>query len=229
LKLAAKLSLLVFLSAASSGAQALPAGRESATRWLLDAETGTDAALGYKVPHVGFGSSIEQSLGTRIELDGGLSFSPDKKIITNDGSSLLIKSSGRFWITQRFAITGGLERSNLWTSQFSKAAWLPSVGIAIRESSLGMPGRLYFSYLFPTGCQWGAGCPIQSNREMGPVGYWEKRTYSHFRVGFQIGYYRILNQGNPLQPSIGRTGEWSGDVHVVTRYEFHGSSLDNAY
>ena len=226
---AIKLLLVVCLFAGSSGAQALPAGRESTTRWLLDAETGSDAGLGFKLPHLAFGTSIERTVGTRTEVQVGVSFSPDKKYVTNDGTSLQMKSMGLFWVTPRFAITGGLTRSNLWTSQFNKQALLPSVGIAVREHIEDLPGRVYISYLFPTGCQWGASCPIQSNRAMGPAVYWEQRVQQHFRLGLHMGYYRILNQGNPLQPSAGRTGGWQGDVHVVVRYELPGGALGKAY
>jgi hypothetical protein len=225
------LPLLVFLLAASSGAQGLPrpAGRESTTVWLLDVESGSDKGLGDKFPHLAFGASFEHPIGRRIELQGGVSFSPDRKYVTNDGHSLRLKTTGLFWITPRIAITGSLTKSNLWTSQFSKEAWVPSAGMAIREHFGNIPGRLYLAYVFPTGCQWGASCPIQSNRLLGPQGYWEHGMWPHFRFGLEVGYYRILNQGIPLEPSAGRASEWSPTVHVLLRYEFSGRSLDLPY
>lgn len=226
---ARKVLLLVLVFAASSGAQALTSGKASTTRWLLEAETGSDAGLGFKMPHLAFGTFFERSMGTHIELQGRISFSPDRTYITNDGTTLILKGTGLLWITPRFAVTGGLTKSNLWTSQFNKVSWAPSAGIAIREHVMDMPGRLYVSYVFPTGCQWGANCPIQSSRMLGSQVYWEQRIFPHFRLGYQFGFYRVLNQGNPLQPSAGRTGEVTGDVHVVVRYEFPRGSMDNAY
>jgi hypothetical protein len=222
-----KVALLVLAFAGSLGAQAVPTGKHSATRWLLDSETGSDAGLGYKMPHIAFGFSFERQVGRNIELQGRTSFSPDRKYITNDGLNLIIMSTGLYWITQRFAVTGSIRRSNLWTSQFNKSAWGPSVGTAIRENSFGYPGRLYLDYLFPTGCQWGLNCRIQSNRSLGPEVYWEKRIASHFRLGFKFGFYHILNQSNELRSDIPRTGEWTGDTHVVMRFEFpRGSTVE---
>jgi hypothetical protein len=225
----AQVALWVLAFAGSSVAQTVPTGKLPATRLLLDTETGSDAGLGYKMPHLAFGFSFEKPVGKHIELQGLTSFSPDKKYITNDGLSLVMKSTGLYWITHSFAVTGSIRRSNLWTSQFNKSSWGPAPGIAAREYSFGYPGRLYVDYLLPTGCQWGINCRIQSNRTQGPEVYWEKRIASHFRLGFAFGFYHILNQSNELLPNIPRTGQWTGDTHVVMRFEFPRGSLDNLY
>jgi hypothetical protein len=208
-------------------AQALHTVRQSENRWLVDFEAGSKAGLGYKIPHIAFGISLERSFGRRFELQGRASYSPDKKYITNNGNSLLTNLTGLVWVSDRFAISSGFRQSTLWTSQFEKKALAPTIGVVIRERFYDMPGRFYVDYLFPTGCQWGVNCPIQSNRLQGPEGYWEHRLWPHFRLGVQFGFYRILNQSNELAPNIPRTGEWSGEAHALMRYEIHRCNLDD--
>lgn len=221
--------LLVLVVAGSSRAQALSTGKAPAMTWMLDAEAGSGPGVGVTMPHLAFGTSFERPIGTRVELRGGASFAPDWKYITNDGSTLNLKSEGLLWVTRRLAVTGGLEISNLWASQSKERVWAPTAGIGIRDHSFGIPGRLYLAYLFPTGCQWGANCPIQSSRLLGGQVYLEKRVLTHLRLGYQFGFYRILNQGNPLDPAAGRTGEITGDMHVVIRFEFPGGSVNREY
>lgn len=203
------------------------AGITPATRWLLDTQVGTDP--GYRLPSLAAGLSIERPITERIELQRGGSFSPTKTLSTNDGNHFDIYGEGLFWVTQRVAATVSLSRGYLWTSQYDLQGWLPSIGLSIREEALGAPGRLYLSYLIPTGCQWGAGCPIQSSRETGAKIYWEHRMSSHWRFGFEFGIYRVLNQGNPLDPAAGRTAQITGDAHIVSRFEFPGGSLGELY
>lgn len=217
---------LMFMFVASSHSQAT-AGLALGTRWLLDSQAGSDP--GYKLPSLAVGASFEQPIGERVELQGGISFSPTKTISTNDGHRFDISGEGLFWISQRFAATASLGRGYLWTSQYDLQGWSPSIGLAIRDQALGSPGRLYLSYLIPTGCQWGASCPIQSSRETGAKIYWEHRITSHWRFGFEFGIYRVLDQGNPLDPSAGRTGQVTGDAHIVSRFEFPGGSIDEPY
>jgi hypothetical protein len=203
-------------------------GPESGTRWLLDFETGSESALGYKLPHLLFALAIEKPVG-KFEIQGRMGYSPDKKYITNDGNSLRLKSSALYWITQRFAITSNVERSSLWTSQFSKNAIYPSFGVAIRENWGGGASRFYVDYLIPTGCQWGAGCPIQSSRLQGPEIYWEFLMSSHLRLGIQTGVFHILEQSNELRPDIPRVGSISGESLLLLRYEFHGRDVERPY
>jgi len=213
----------------SYGAQTVPAGKISATRWMLDTETGSEAGLGFKMPHISTGISFERPVTRRFELQGQVSYSPDKKYITNDGNSLKMKSTGLYWISPSLALTGSLRHSNLWTSQFNKSFWGPSGGIAIREDLTGYPGRIYLEYLLPTGCQWGASCPIQSNRIQGAEIYWESLMGSHIRVGFRFGFYHFLDQGSPLSPDIPRTGHVTGTSLIILRYDFRRMSLDDLY
>jgi hypothetical protein len=223
-----RVTILVLVFAASSIAQALPTGKASTTRWMVDSEIGYDGLVSTN-PHLMFGASIERPIGGRVELQGGASFSPDMRLTTNDDRSIVVTGMGLFWITQQFAVTGGVIRGNLSDSQSNRSGWTPSIGIAMREHIFNIPGRLYFAYAFPTGCQWGATCPIQSYRIQGPEGYWEHRIWPHFRLGVQAGYYHILNQGDPLDRAAGRTGEWTGDVHVLMRFEIPSGSLKSPY
>jgi hypothetical protein len=212
----------------SSSGQAYPAGKQSTTLWTLNADTGSDAGLGFKLPHLALGVSFERPIGKRFELLGGVSYSPDRKYITNDGNSFSMSATSLFWINGRFAVSGTLYQSFLWTSQFNKRAWAPAPGIVIRDN-FGAPGRLYIDYVLPTGCQWGASCPIQSNRLQGPEFEWEHLLWPRFALGFHLGFYRVLNQANPLDRAAGRTGEWTGDSYLVMRYEFHSRDLESPY
>lgn len=202
------LRVMLLMSAISlpAGAQALPAGKLPQTRWLFDFETGGDSGLGYKLPHIAAGTALERSVGKRLEFQGRLSYSPDKKYITNDGNSINMSTGVLFWVTDRLALYGDIGKSYLWTSQFNKSATFPSVGVVFRDHLGGVPGRLYISYFLPTGCQWGANCPIQSSRLQGPETYWEHRLWPRFRLGFSIGVYHILNQSNQMEPNIPRKG-----------------------
>jgi hypothetical protein len=213
----------------SYGIQTVPAAKRPATRWILDAEIGSEADLGFKMPHIAMGISVERPVARHFELQGLVSYSPDKKYITNDGNSLILKGTGLYWITPTLALTGGLHHSNLWTSQFNKSGWGPSAGIATRTDFWDYPGRFYLEYLLPTGCQWGPSCTMQSNRTEGARIYWETRATPHLRVGFELGFYHFLDQSNPLRPDIPRTGHVAGNTLIIFRYEFSRKDDEEAY
>ena len=63
-------ALLVLAFTGSLGAQAVPAGKGSPTRLLLDLESGSEAGLGFKLPHLAFGISFERPVGRHFELQG---------------------------------------------------------------------------------------------------------------------------------------------------------------
>jgi hypothetical protein len=210
-------------------AQALPAGRQSVTRWLFTFETGSKSGLGYKLPHVLTGVSFEQPIGQRIELQGGVSYSPDRTYVTNNGNSLTLSSSLLYWVSNRVAVTGSMDKSYLWTSLYTKSAVRPDVGIAIREFYGDVPGRVYLSYLLPTGCQWGASCRIQSDRMQGPQFYWEYRLWPRFRLGINLAVCRILNPSNPMEPSIPRSHEWTGYSLGFVKFEVPAGAVDSTF
>jgi hypothetical protein len=219
--------LLVLIFAESSYTQTIPAGKASDTQWLLNFQAGSDPGL--NLPSVAFGVSFEHEITTRLELQGGVAYSPTKTSTTNDGHSLAINSEGVFWISRRLAATASLHRATLSSSQLNHSTWSPQIGFAIREHTFGSSGRFYLSYLIPVGCQWGVNCPIQSVRETGPRINWEHRILTHWRVGFEFGVYRVLNQGNPQDPAAGRTSQVTGDAHIISRFEFPGGRIDEDY
>ncbi len=225
----ARAALLVLLFAWPLGAQSLPLDNSRVTRWMLDTETGSESGLGFKLPHVAVGFSAERPVAKHLEMQGRVSYSPDKKYITNDGNSLKFKGAGLYWITRSFALTGSLRHTNLWTSQFNKSALIPSVGVAFREGVGGYPGRIYLEYMFPTGCQWRPSCPIQSNRTKGGEVYWETRLAPHIRLGVKFGIYYELDQSNNLRPDIPRIGAVAGDTLLILKYEIQRGSIDNLY
>jgi hypothetical protein len=221
--------LLVLTFAVSGAAQALSPSKQPATRWFLEFATGTSSGLGYKLPHLAVGAGFERPVGRRVEFQGEFSYSPDKKYITNDGNSIRMNGRAIVWANARLGITAEAEQAYLWTSQFNKSGVGPAIGVVIREHFEDLPGRFYLSYLLPTGCQWGPNCKIQSNRDQGPQWYWEHRMWPHFILGLRGGFRRILNQSNPLEPSIARTREWSGFVHVIMRFPFPPTDVEQAY
>jgi hypothetical protein len=224
-----KSALLVLFFVVCARSQALPPGKHNSTEWLLDTEFGSESGMGFKLPHTAFGVGFERSAGKSFEVQASIRFSPDKKYITNDGNSFVLRTKSVFWMTNHFGVTAGVVRGQLWTSQFTKGSWSPAIGISLKERSLDFPGRLYINYLAPTGCEWGPGCPMQSNRTHGPELEWEKLVWEHMRWGLHFGVYHVLNQSNPLRPDIPRTGQWTGDSYVIVRYQFHRGSLNKLY
>jgi hypothetical protein len=225
----ARTALLVLAFAGSLEAQTFSLDNSRVTRWMLETETGSESSFGFKLPHVGVGFSAERPVAKHFELQALVSYSPDKKYITNDGNSLKFNGTGLYWITRGFALTGGLHHSNLWTSQFNKSSTAPSAGVAFREAIGGLPGRIYLGYLFPTGCQWGSSCPIQSSRTKGVEFYWETRMSSHFRMGVEMGIYHFLSQSNQFRPDIPRIGSFGGITLLTLKYEFHRGDMDKLY
>jgi hypothetical protein len=195
-------------------------------QFFVDARLG--GGPGYRFPSVELGVSFELPISTHIELQG-VSYTPTKPINAIKGDSLGMTGGGAFWITRRFGATAYLDRGHLWTSQFNLRGWGPLVGVAIREHTHESPGRLYVSYVIPTGCQWGGSCLAQPSRTTSARIYWDHRVLVHWRFGFEVGLYRRLNQGDPLDPAAGRTSQLVGDAQMVSRFEFPSSRLDELY
>jgi hypothetical protein len=185
--------------------------------WFVDASVGGDADLGFKQPSRNFGTSVELPLSNRFELDAGVSFSPDNKVVTGNGTQLNGVGSGLFWIKDRFAITGGYEHSTLWTSQFTERVGNPFVGFVVRDN-FAHPGRFYLNYFFPTGCVWATAsnpCLLQSKRSQGFQfkQEFQLKSYLRFGLGGTIGH--SCDQGDPTDPTAGRT------CHVDYTMDFH--------
>jgi hypothetical protein len=226
-----KIALLALLTAQPAVAQQVQTSTLSSTRWLFDSEIGTEANLGYKNPSTAYGFSVEQPLGKRFELQTSVYYSPDKKLITNNGNSLLVSGSGIVWATSRVGLFGNYGYTWLWTSQFDKSGSDPSAGAVIRDSLYG-PGRLYVSYLFPTGCVWATPrnpCKIQSNRTQGVQLSQEMRISSHIRVGIEGGLYHFCDQSNENEPAIPRVCHWGGTELVFFQFELPGARPNRSY
>ena len=141
------------LSVASVPMSAQESYADHRPRLLLDTEFGSESYLGYKLPSAGLGLSIEIPVAKRFELQASSTYSPDKKAITNDGQSLKVSGSAVAFTTTRLGFIGTLEYTWLWTSQFNKSGLVPAAGIVLRNDYWG-PGRIYLTYLMPTGCVW---------------------------------------------------------------------------
>jgi hypothetical protein len=231
-----KIAGLIFaacLCASVAHSQALPAGTSpDAARYLVDFQIGSASGLGYHLPDLSFGATVEKPVGTRWEAQGEVKYSPDRKYITNDGNEAQIGAMGLFWLNQTLALSFQARFSRLWTSQFKKTDFYPSAGVVLRDRWFGLPGRAYFDYVFPTGCQWATAsnpCVIQSNRTSGIEGFQEFRQYGHWRVGIRAAWVNFANQGNPNDRAAGRVWNNTATVDAEIRYEFSRGSLDAAY
>ena len=206
-----------------SAARGQSASADDRPRLLLDAAIGSETALGYKLPAISLGPSVEIPIAHRFELQASGTYSPDKKAITNDGHLASVSGSAIGFATDRVGFMASVERGWLWTSQFDKMAWFPSAGVVVRNDYFGH-GRLYVAYVFPTGCVWATAsnpCHIQSNRLQGVTLRQDVRSASHTRWGLESGLYRFCDQANPNEPQLGRNCHWGMTGLAIVRFEFH--------
>ena len=192
-------------------------------RLLLDSQVGSETALGYKFPSLSVGPSFEIPIKNRFELQAGASYSPDKKLITNDGRVVDVTASAVGFVNQRIGFTAGVERGWLWTSEFDKKALFPSAGIVLRNDYFG-PGRFYLSYVLPTGRAWATTndpLTLQSNRLQGITVRQETRSRSHMRWGVESGLYRFCDEGNPNDPQASRRCHLGISALATFSFEFH--------
>jgi hypothetical protein len=156
--------LAILLVSTSVKARQLKEPILSRTQLFLDSEIGGKSGLAYYQPSTNFGRAFEVPVGDRFEMEASARYSPDKKVITNNGNQLLIKGSGIFWLTSRFGISGSYQHNWLWTSEFNEEGRNPLIGSVVRNH-FAQPGRFYMNYVFPTGCVRATvsnPCPIQS-------------------------------------------------------------------
>jgi hypothetical protein len=225
------LCFLIFLAAPAKAQVNFGPEGQPPTRLLLDAEIGAQGGLGCKLISTRYGATMERLVGSLFEMQATLAYSPDRKLVTNNGNSLLASGAAIAWATPRVGLTGGYERAWLWTSQFEKKAGYPTAGFVLRNDLFG-PGRLYVAYLFPTGCVWATShnpCTIQSNRTQGVQVKQEFRVWSHLRVGWQGEVLHFCDQANPNAPQISRTCHWAATSLFLPRFEFPRVRADESY
>lgn len=236
------LSVLSFTAAASA---------QNTPTVLLDTTIGF-GGLGYKVPTVFEGISFELPFHSinhydtrygvhpryRFEMQSTVDGGSTRKEDTGDGHSFRARNQIVYWPIGSFGLVGGIGVSDLWTNQFHKTGITPLIGVVFRDhfGPANQPGtlagRVYVSYLLPTGCQWSTNsnpCTIQSSRLQGIQVYPEWRIAQYLRLGIRMAVLHGLEQGNPRQPSAGRTGYITGDVDLVLRFQFPGAKYYEAY
>ena len=217
------LGVAILFLAFTSTAYGQTSVEDNRPRLLLDAETGTEAGLGYKSPSFSVGPAIEIPIAKRFEFQASGQYSPDKKAITDNGELADVSGSFVGFATQRVGFIATVERGWLWTSEFDKSAYFPSAGVVLRNDYLGH-GRLYVTYTFPTGCVWATPsnpCSIQSNRLQGITLHQDTRSGSHTRWGFEGGLYNYCLEANPSEPQTGRVCRWGATARAILRFEFH--------
>ena len=196
---------------------------DSRPRLLFDSQVGSENSLGYKFPSLSVGPSFEIPIKSRFELQAGASYSPDNKVITNNGRLFDVTGSAIGFVNQRLGFVASVERGWLWTSEFDKKTVFPSAGIVLRNDYFG-PGRFYLSYVFPTGAVSStASNPlgIQSNRLQGITLRQETRAHSHLRWGVESGLYRFCDESNPNGPPSSRKCHLGVSALAKFSFEFH--------
>lgn len=214
--------LFLLMSATSIRAQDTKAFTGWSPHVFLDSDIGVRGELGFIPPSTDFGISFEIPLNRRIEIQGGASYSPDRKEITHDGNSVAAKVTGIFWVNSRVGGLAEIDYGHLWTSQFQEGGTAPILGGVIR-TSYEYPGRLYISYTLPTGCVWATPrnpCKLQSKRLQGFNITQEFQLWPHVRGGVLAGIYHFCDQSDPNEPSIPRVCHWAGSDGVFIRIEF---------
>ena len=205
---------------------------------LLDTTVGFEGALGYKLPTILEGVSFELPFKKRFELQSTIDGGSTRKEITNDGLTFRTRTQFIYWVNNKFGAFGGLGTSDLWTSQFNKSATTTLFGVVFKNhfGPVNQPGtlagRVYVSYLLPTGCQWATNsnpCTLQSSRLQGVQLYPEWRITRNLRFGIRMAVLHGLEQGNPKQPSAGRIGYVTFSSDVVLRFQFPGAKYYEAY
>lgn len=198
-------------------------------------------SLGFKTPHLSVGVSVEQKL-KRFEIDGKFLASPDVKTFAEHGHSFNAYVQPGIWLTKHLAIHSGLEYSLYYSEipigmqnrndvtdgftkpiyqSYKKGGFSPYVGVSIKDSWYGSPGRLDVDYLIPTGCVYataGNSCPLTSPREHGIVAQQEFEMVNKFHFGVRGGWINYGDQINPFA-SDPQPRHDTGFAEFVVRYE----------
>jgi hypothetical protein len=196
---------------------------DSPAQFLVNGQLGSQVMLGYDFPASAFGPSVEVPIESRFEVDAAGMYSPDHKPGTDDDKSLVLSGSVLGYATERLGFTASLERSWLWTTQFNESAWGPSAGVVIKNDIFG-PGRLFLTYLIPTGCVWATPtnpCTLQSKRLQGGQFRQEIRAGRHARAGIEGGLYHFCDQANQNEPQTGRRCHMAAVLMLDASFTFH--------
>ena len=228
----------------------------SPNRLLLDSEFGSATGMGFKFPHMAFGFSVERPI-SHVELQSNFLVSPDVKSFAHSGHDYNFGGKALVWITRRVAVQVGMSYSIYWSAipnygpcilddlysggcryeetsstPYHKAGKTPFVGVVIRDSWFGSPGRLYLQYYFPTGCEWATAsnpCDIQSSRIQGIGAEQEFRLFEHVRVGFKAKWIRYADQSNQYAPQLGRVWHNTSTMTATIRYEMGSAQVRKQY
>jgi hypothetical protein len=207
--------LLFCIASESLHAQQLPA-----LRFGIEGSIGTKSGLGYKLPYTSFELAGEKIFANGFEIQAHGGVSPTAKYVSNDG--LQVMGTGRvlYWFGSSTAIAaaGGVNVRSLATSLFTKHDNSPSIGVVRKVWWLGLPNRLYLSYLIPTGARPIDGS-LQSNRTQGIEFIDEVQHTSRIRMSLTFDVLTFLSQSGAA-PS---PRSWTGTVMVMFRF---GSKQD---
>lgn len=221
-------AIMVFSLCQTASAQDSPVALSYGTRWILNTQYGSLPLFGVNSAATSFGPAVEHSISNTIEVQANLSVTPSVAVnatTTSTGHSFGLGGAGIGWINERLGLSLGVQQSWLWASKFSASAWNPSLGMVLRDY-FHRPGRLYVSYLFPTGCSGGSSCPTPLSRMQGVQSMQEFRLWRHFRLGLQGGVYHFCSEGAPPDQ---RTCKFSPAGLVVMRFEFSNADATTPY
>jgi hypothetical protein len=228
-----RLCPIALLASASMHAQTQPAGRAfPETKWpvIVSGEIGTQQSLGYQPLHVAVGVGLEKPIGKWMEIDPGVSWSPDHAVLTHDGNSINFRANGIMWsgLGRTFGIAGGFGYTHLWTSQFSQSGFTPSLGMAARLHPWSVASRLYLTYVVPyNGYDVRTG--LENSRSQGLLVYFEGQVATRVRAGLQLAAYHFSGQAknpacNPSSPcyrtpacAASRATHWGAAAVLVIR------------
>lgn len=235
--------------------QALDQGRIlspfSESRLLSDIQFGDFTVFGLGATSLGWGLGGELPLGPSLKAGGRrFEYQPSFAVLVGpkisywNGSlesqqNLEVNNQGLIWMIRRLAAAGGYQYASYWAEGVTlqnvgytirRAGWVPNLGGVIRDTLLGRPGRVYASYIFPTGCQWATPsnpCVVQSPRTRGIEMMQEVRGSTYLRIGAELALVRYDDPSAPSVPAIPRIGHTAvyGTIHL--KFEWPASPLND--
>lgn len=174
--------------------------------------------LGFRGPRMSLGVEAQQDITKRFSLDVYFNANGDVKTFTNVGHGIHYGGKLNIWVTDKFALHGGMASSTYWSSidehiprvdgwydiihyPFKKGGNSPFVGFTVQTKILGGGGYFNADYFIPTGCVWATeknACPITSAREHAIVVSQDVQIYKNFYFGARGGWINYGDQVNPL-------------------------------